>query len=494
MPIVAVCEINPPKPKGDAVPPQTPVTFVRMAAVDADAGAITDPQTRSFAEARNGFTSFRNDDVILAKITPCFENGKAAICRGLLNGLGFGSTEFHALRSKGAVLPEYLYHFVRQKSFCHDGQQNMTGSVGQKRVPATWLSAVPIPLPPLAEQKRIVAKVEEVLARVNAARRRLAKVPAILKRFRQAVLAAACSGRLTADWREGGSDLESVQDLIHRLRLQRGILRSDLGLLDLPAGWSWTNLKTLMDPQEPFCYGVVQPGTDDPDGVFLVRAGDLEDGSVNMSNLRRIPRSVDTAYRRSRLRGGELLVTVVGAGIGESAIAPERCSGYNIARAVAKIPIRHFSPRYVRLWMESETARGWMDADAREVARPTLNLEQLQTLPVPVPPEAEQNEIVRRVEGIFSLVDSAEARVAAGMRRAEKMVQAVLAKAFRGELVPTEAELAEKEGRGFESAEQLLARIRAARQAASAASVSAPRRSGRPRPRRSSAAPGITPA
>ena len=201
-PIHAICAVNPKKPAIDALKPTDPVTFVPMPAGNADAGAITAPLFRAFADVRKGFTSFANEDVIVAKITPCFENGKAALCRGLTNGLGFGSTEFHVLRSNGAVLPEYIFHFVRQDSFRREGESNMTGSVGQKRVPAEWVKNVEIPIPPLAEQRRIVAKVEDVLGRVNTARQRLAKIPALLKRFRQSVLAAACAGRLTAEWRD----------------------------------------------------------------------------------------------------------------------------------------------------------------------------------------------------------------------------------------------------------------------------------------------------
>ena len=176
-----------------------------MPAVDADARAITKPQVRPFVEVRKGFTSFRDNDVIVAKITPCFENGKAAICRGLMNGLGFGSTEFHVLRSTGAALPEYVYYFTDQESFRDDGAANMTGSVGQKRVPVSWLASVEIPLPPLAEQRRIVAKVEELFGRLNSARERLAKVPTLVKRFRKAVLAAACSGQLHGGLAGGGT-------------------------------------------------------------------------------------------------------------------------------------------------------------------------------------------------------------------------------------------------------------------------------------------------
>ena len=94
-----VCEINPPKPPPHVLPPDAPVTFVPMPAVDAEQGTITRLESRPFGKVRKGYTSFRENDVIMAKITPCMENGKAAIARGLQNGFGFGSTEFHVLRS-----------------------------------------------------------------------------------------------------------------------------------------------------------------------------------------------------------------------------------------------------------------------------------------------------------------------------------------------------------------------------------------------------------
>jgi type I restriction enzyme S subunit len=461
-----VCAVNPPKPSQSEVCAETLVTFVPMPAIDAQARAITQPQARTFGEVRKGFSAFRENDVIVAKITPCFENGKAAICRGLTNGLGFGSTEFHVLRPTGAVLPEYVYYFTDQESFRQDGAANMTGSVGQKRVPASWLASVDIPLPPLAEQQRIVAKVEELLGWVNAARERLAKVPALVNRFRESVLAAACSGKLTQDWRDKQCKFEAAKAMLERLRLKPAHLRSDVDLADLPEGWTWVSLRTVMDQREPFCYGVVQPGENNPEGVFLVRAGDLDAGTVDVSNLRRIPRSIDAAYGRSRLTGGEVLVTVVGAGIGQSAIAPAACAGFNIARAVAKIPIRRFSARYALRWLQSQKARTWMDNDAREVARPTLNLQQLETLPLPLPPQAEQDEIVRRVDSLFALADKIEARVRSATARVEKITQAILAKAFRGELVPTEAELARQDDRTYEPVAALLERIRSEREGA----------------------------
>src|SRR5439155_17420104 len=157
---------------------------------------ITNPQLRPFSEVRKGFTAFRDGDVIMAKITPCMENGKAAITRNLENGLGFGSTEFHVIRPTAAVLPEFIYYFVRQESYRKQAESEMTGSVGQKRVPADFLVRTGFALPPFAEQQRIIGKLEELLGRTKIANQRLVCLPTILKAFRQSVLAAGCSGRL----------------------------------------------------------------------------------------------------------------------------------------------------------------------------------------------------------------------------------------------------------------------------------------------------------
>ena len=184
----------------------------------------------------------------------------------------------------------------------------------------------------------------------------------------------------------------------------------------------------------------------------MIRAGDLNFGRVDTSALRRIPLSVHHDYRRAQLVGGEILVTVVGAGIGETAIAQAECAGFNIARAVAKLPVREFSARYVHLWLSTSRALTWMKGDSREVARPTLNLEQLQTLPVPIPPLPEQDEIVRRVEHLFTLADKLEARYSKAQAHVDRLTQSLLAKAFRGELVPQDP--------NNEPASALLARIR----------------------------------
>jgi type I restriction enzyme S subunit len=326
------------------------------------------------------------------------------------------------------------------------------------------LRILELPVPPIAEQKRIVAKVEELLARVNAARERLARVPAILKRFRQSVLAAACSGKLTSDWREDRRELEPASVLLRRILAERGEKKRAVsqGVREaegLPEPWESVPLDQILHPIRAAGYGVLQPGPDLPDGVPMVRVCDIENGTVLTKQLKRISPSIDEQYRRTRLAGGEVLVTLVGT-IGRAAVAPPEVAGANIARAVAMLPVSpHVVPKFVQLAL-AEPSKNYELADlAREVARKTLNLGLLRAVVVPLPPAAEQCEIVRRVEALFALADAIETRVAAARLRADKLTQAVLARAFRGELVPTEAELARREGRAYEPAASLLERI-----------------------------------
>ena len=211
-PLHDVCEVNPGKPTAEALPGDAAVTFVPMPAVDAESGTIASPTQRPFAEARRGsYTPFAEGDVLIAKITPCMENGKAAVARHLLNGLGFGSTEFHVLRSRGGVLPDYVYRYVSQQSFREEAKRHMSGNVGQQRVPAGFIKDAEMPIPPLSEQKRIVGKVEELLGRVNGARARLAKG------FRGELVPTEAELA-----RAEGRSYESAAELLARIRAERG--------------------------------------------------------------------------------------------------------------------------------------------------------------------------------------------------------------------------------------------------------------------------------
>lgn len=168
-----IVQINPGLPKDMRPANDTLVSFVPMAAVCERAGAIVNSETRLFGEISKGFTLFADRDVLFAKITPCMENGKAAIADDLLNGYGAGSTEFFVLRPTTAVLPEFVYYFIRRPSFRALCKANFSGSAGQQRVPKSYLKKVQLVLPPLNEQRRIVALLDraaEIRRRAEAAR------------------------------------------------------------------------------------------------------------------------------------------------------------------------------------------------------------------------------------------------------------------------------------------------------------------------------------
>lgn len=194
--IEEVCKVNPRRPSLE-ISEEVPTSFVPMAAVDEDKGAITAMEIKPYREVMRGYTYFEEEDVLFAKITPSMENGKAAIARGLIDGLGFGSTEFHRLRPKEDVIPEWIYFFVRQKKFRREAAMHFRGSVGQQRVPKGFLAHHLIPVAPLNGQRRIVARIEGLFAELGAARRLHAALVHDEERLMDAALMEAFEKRET---------------------------------------------------------------------------------------------------------------------------------------------------------------------------------------------------------------------------------------------------------------------------------------------------------
>jgi type I restriction enzyme S subunit len=179
VPISKVAEVNPrltSKPQANEL-----VSFVPMAAVSEKTVSIESPIDRPFAEVSKGFTTFQRGDVIIAKITPCFENGKMAHAVDLPRAIGVGSTEFHVLRPKPSLNGAYLFHMLRLPTVRLDGARKMQGAAGQRRVPADFFGSFQIPLPPLAEQKRIAAILDAADALRTKRREALAQLDALLQ-------------------------------------------------------------------------------------------------------------------------------------------------------------------------------------------------------------------------------------------------------------------------------------------------------------------------
>lgn len=151
-----VCEINPPKTEVNGLSKDTLVSFVPMADLKEHKMFFDTQEKKKLGEVIKGYTYFKDNDVLLAKITPCFENGKSGVAKELTNGIGFGSTEFFVLRPNDKVLPKWIYHFISQERFINEGKKNMTGSAGQQRLVRDFLSNYVIPLPPIEKQKEIL--------------------------------------------------------------------------------------------------------------------------------------------------------------------------------------------------------------------------------------------------------------------------------------------------------------------------------------------------
>jgi len=392
---------------------------------------------------------------------------------------------YHILRVRAdqqLVDPRYLYLVF---SGCPTSRQYTNESaIGTTRpgINTQVLESLPIPLPPRIEQERIVTEFERLKSHVNSANDHLAKVSTTLKAFRQAVLAAACSGRLTTEWRDSHPQLESASALLSRiagLRTSKGEHKNkgkndgdsglnNFDLPDCPDSWEWATIQQVAEVR-----GGIQKQpkrTPRKNSFPYLRVANVLRDKLDLSEIYRME-LFEGELETYQLERGDLLI-VEGNGslneIGRSAVwtgAIEHCVHQN---HIIRVRACLCSPDYLNIYWNSPVGR----ANVAQVAVTTSGLYSLSTakvatLPVVIPSLEEQREIVRRVEALFALAVPIQRHLATATTQAERLTQAILAKAFKGELVPTEAALARREGRSFESAAALLARIRAAGAASS---------------------------
>lgn len=352
-------------------------------------------------------------------------------------------------------------------------EENRRDGTTVQSVKFDQLKQLRIPLPPMVEQERIVAATERLTSRINAARDRLTRVPKILKRFRQTVLAAACSGRLTEDWREAHPDTPSVVEQLAEFDsgharprstcVRTGDAKSEPtleldGLPDLPSTWCYRRADSIVDPATAISYGIVLPGPEVVRGIPYVRQRDVIDGTVLVDQLRKTTSEIAAKHQRSTLAAGGVLLCIIRHL--RVAIVPSGIDGANLTQGTVRLrPSLVASGPYLAMYLGGVYAQNWMRQRHFGMSMPRINVRDARAVPVAVPPVGEQTEIVRRVQPLMKLADAIERRVVVATARADKITQAVLAKAFRGELVPTEAELARDEGRTYETAAELLARI-----------------------------------
>jgi len=340
----------------------------------------------------------------------------------------------------------YLFRFLQTQ---YDIINRNTRGTGIPHVDPEIFWNIQFPLPPLNEQRRIVSKLEKLLSKVEFCKDRLKKIPLILKRFRQSVLASACSGRLTADWREKHPDVEPAIDLIERihekmkkyyekinkkkkLKLSNDYLVNNSKLPIIPESWVYSHLQYLGEltrgrskhrPRNaPHLLGGKYP---------FIQTGDVAKSGGKIRNHSQTYSELGLA--QSRLFPEDTLCITIAANIADTGVLtypacfPDSIVGFIPEKGMFEVLFAMYFMQIIKSDLQ-------MFAPA--TAQKNINLQILYDVAIPVPPLAEQKEIVYRVESLFKLADAIEARYEKAKKYIEKLSQSILSKAFRGELVP----------------------------------------------------------
>lgn len=370
----------------------------------------------------------REGDVLMSMANSYELVGKVARADSVPQRAAFGAF-LAAVRPTPVIDGGYLYHFLRSSEAQSKLREGSSQTTNIANISAGRLSELPVPLAPLKEQKRIADKLDSVLTCVDAANERLARVAPLLKRFRQSVLAAATSGRLTEDWRMLNGHLQPWREvrLSDIAEVQGGVTKD-------------AKKQSLVDEEIPY-----------------LRVANVQRGYLDLGEIKtiRVPQAKlpglllcpgDILFNE----GGDL--DKLGRGwIWEGQI--ERCSFQNhVFRA--RLRDQSCEPKYISWWGNYRGLSYFIGAGKQTTNLASINRTVLCALPISIPPKEEQTEIVRRVEILFAFADRLEARLQAAQIASDRLTPSLLAKAFRGELVPQDP--------NDEPASELLKRLAAA--------------------------------
>jgi type I restriction enzyme S subunit len=319
---------------------------------------------------------------------------------------------------------------------------------------------IPIPLPPLSEQHRIVNKIEELFTKLDAGVDALKKIKIQLKRYRQAVLKNAFEGKLTQQWREAHKEeLEPASVLLEKIKEQRKkeskgkfielppIATSELP--ELPEGWVWTRLGEI---SIKIHYGYTARAKENNVGPKLLRITDIQNNSVNWNS---VPYCKIDNFEREKylLNEGDLVFARTGATVGKSYLlkgdVPEAVFASYLIRTIITNSI---SKKYVFQFFQSNFYWDQIQKAKVGVGQPNVNAQLLSRLLIPLSPLPEQHQIVAEIERRLSVADQLEKVVEQSLKQAERLRQSILKQAFEGKLVPQDPT--------DEPAEKLLERIK----------------------------------
>jgi type I restriction enzyme S subunit len=335
------------------------------------------------------------------------------------------------------VNSKYLFRFLQSQ---YDYINSNPRGTGIPHVDPNIFWNINFPVAPSREQERIVVKLEKLLAKVDNCKERLAKIPLILKRFRQAIIAAACSGALTMDWRKENSDLISEVNLlsVNKTKTKRkefdqpeyfiGIWQDH----EIPETWKWV---LLSDVAESRLGKMLDKKKNTGHPTKYLRNVNVRWFSFELSDLLEIKASKDELQKLS-LEKGDVLVCE-GGEPGRAAVWNDDIKGIIYQKAIHRIRLKgNILPQWLVLNLKNDSNNKKIENLFTGTTIKHLTGQSIAKYPFSVPPLKEQNEIVRRVESLFALADQIEARYQNARNHVDHLAQSILAKAFRGELVP----------------------------------------------------------
>jgi type I restriction enzyme S subunit len=391
--------------------------YIDIASIDRETKLISEPQSLLGKDAPSrARKEVKTGDVLVSMTRP---NLNAVALVGHEFDGNIASTGFDVLRPI-EIEPRWLFAHVRSKPFI-DAMSELVQGALYPAVKSADVRSFEIPIPPLNEQKRIADKLDRLLARVDTAKARLDKIPLLLKRLRQAILAAATSGRLTEEWREE----KNVDD----------------------DTWVRGSFMEFFD---------IQGGTQPPKATFV---SEPMNGYVRLLQIRDfgekpVPTYIPDKRGLKKCVESDVLLGRYGASVGK--VCTGMAGAYNVAltKVVPQVAIEQ---QFVLL-MVSSSGFYFAINNFQRSAQDGFNKDDLKQIEVALPSLDEQKEITRRVEELFAIADRIEAQYRAARARVDRLTQSLLAKAFKGELVPQDP--------SDEPAAALLERIRAQRAAA----------------------------
>ena len=339
-------------------------------------------------------------------------DGSIGKCASGISG-AVGST-IAVLSPKEGLNTKFLEYFIRRSK--NRILETSTGT-GLQHINKSFLKTTEIPLPPNEEeQEHIADKLDSLLAKVKDAQSRLDKIPTILSRFRQSVLAAAFSGELTKEWRNKNYSDISVKNSI-------------------PGSWCWTKLGELSFSITSGSRGWAKYYS--TEGAIFIRSQDIKTDSLDLNNVAHVNLPNKAEGKRTKVTKGDLLITITGANVAKAAWIDRDIHEAYVSQHVGLIRLKNpKTAHYIHLWMiSSNHGRKQLLDSAYGVGKPGLNLDNLKDVDIAYPPLDEQQEINKVVEEYFGEIDKIELRYKNTKNCTDKLEQSILAKAFRGELV-----------------------------------------------------------